>query len=247
MERGQSGLEYIAIVGTVLVLLFFSFYYIFYNSSGNLVTISGTNIVASGQSLHQDVLEALQKAATDFGKNVKVTSGVRTVEKQAELFYKNCIKNGPKSCNHGTCNPVPLNKRNGFLKRDNNKKWILEGSLSGKYNDEDEVIKKLIGLGNPESCPHTKSYAVDIWCAGGSNWKYDPQCQAELTKVMVDNGFCRIKIEAWHFEFVEMSSSHKNGGCVTDKSPKYFYKGKWYDPTESNCNLYNYDTHKCVS
>lgn len=47
MKKGQAGLEYIAVVGVVLVLLFFSFYYVFYKSSENIKLVQAEDLVVS--------------------------------------------------------------------------------------------------------------------------------------------------------------------------------------------------------
>lgn len=52
------------------------------------------------------------------------------------------------------------------------------------------------------NCPHTTGSALDVVCQGKSS---SNPCQAQLQKIMLEAGFCRLTSEAWHFEYPKRS------------------------------------------
>ncbi len=213
--------------------------------SGIVLLQNDDNLLVSGkQYLNKDVAEKLKAAAVNlkkqYNKKLLVTSAWRSSRTQATLFYDNCLAGGPKACSVPTC---PLAWK-VLVDRSPEGKFILIGSLAGKYSNRDDVVTALASQGNPEQCSHTKAYAVDVWCEGGANWQHDPQCQEALTKIMIANDFCRIQSEGWHFEF---ASSTKDRTCQKEGLATYTLKGVTHHPTASSCQLWDYLNHRCVS
>ena len=209
--------------------------------TGAASSVLGDYIKASsGSSLDADALTALQTAAKSFhdkyGINVVVASAKRDLNQQASLFVSNCLKNGGY-CNPPTCNPSSIVKKVGG-------KYQLQGSYAGLTNGN-SIVSAMVQHAAYGNCPHTSAIAVDLWCDDkGGSWKHNPNCQDKLIKVMLENGFCRLKSEPWHFEFdskkVSTSSCSKSWNSVT------YYRGSKTHSPPGDCNLWNFKTHKCV-
>lgn len=71
------------------------------------------------------------------------------------------------------------------------------------------------------SCPHTSGAAVDVVCEGKSS---NHDCQNTLQACFLDNGWCRLQSEKWHFEYPLMKKDGKIRGfsstcsVVSDKA-----------------------------
>ncbi|MEK9129866.1 MAG: D-alanyl-D-alanine carboxypeptidase family protein [Patescibacteria group bacterium] len=61
---------------------------------------------------------------------------------------------------------------------------------------------------NSARCPHQTGKAVDVSCAGKA---IADSCQGKVSRAMKKAGFCKLKSEAWHFEYPKVSN-----GCVED-------------------------------
>jgi|GEM_PF-3319468 len=212
--------------------------------SGEIVAITGSHIQAKStyNYLNPDALTALQQAAAGLyaksGNEIVISSATRRIEKQAELFHDNCLSNENKSCTIGTCNPA---RGSSVISGDSNG-FTLTGELEG-VTDRTTIINSLARNGNVANCPHTSTVAVDAWCNdGGGNYVHNPQCQADLTEIMINSGFCRLGSEAWHFE---LNSKKVSGSCSTANTLNYTTGGKTYTPNVS-CEKWDYGTtHTC--
>ena len=212
----------------------------------NTVTLEGPNIVIApgiNARIHADALEALNAAAEDFfnaeGENIVIASAIRDLQKQAELFYNNCLTNNSKSCTIVACNPAA----GSSIISGNSKGYTLTGSLANE-TDKSTIINALVNNAQLGNCPHTSTIAVDAWCPRnkGSDYRYNPECQFELSRAMFNNGFCRIPSEPWHFE---LNSLHVSSSCNTNLTTSYTRNGKTIQPT-TNCLQWSYKEEKCI-
>lgn len=73
-------------------------------------------------------------------------------------------------------------------------------------------------------CPHTEGNAVDVFCDNG---EHTGACQLKLENLMLDNSFCRLKSEAWHFEKPKISAT-----CLNSYPDA---NGARADCTDNNC------------
>lgn len=171
------------------------------------------------------------------GVNIRVTSARRTVQKQAEMFYDNCLSNSSRSCSVLTCNPAG---GTGII-TGNSSGYTLTGELTG-VTDRTTIVNAIVSHANLANCPHTSSVAVDVWCHdGGNNFVHDASCHKALSEAMVANGFCRIDQEAWHFEYDPM---HVSGSCKTTNTHSYTVGGKTYTP-DLSCAAWDYKNNYC--
>ena len=191
-------------------------------------------VLASGdpyvKSYVADALDTVAMELYNINNNKKlvVTSAGRTLKDQAGLFYDNCLLNDGYRCNPDTCDIT-----NGGYKE------IIN---SYDIRMDEKIIQKLIEKGDANKCPHTSLVAVDVWCDdGGNNYRHDPNCQNDLTKLMVENGFCRLPSEAWHFEW---NHEKVSDSCTTN--PNIIYDDNGDDPTNDGCTLWDYEAHTCV-
>ncbi len=185
-----------------------------------LVGGGGTHLIVSVKSgdtyIGKDVLTKLTAAAGKFytasnalnpgnAKNIRVTSGSRSIQKQATLFYENCVaKNGycsPDTCNVDGSDKTVISKVSG--------KWTLTDAYSGI--SKSEVIAGLVAHGDGRNCTHTNNVAADLWAEGsGTGFQFDVTLQNLMTQTLFANGFCRIPNEPWHFELAGQGSSSCN-------------------------------------
>lgn len=218
------------------------------NSSltGATVPITGNYISAGcqeGCAIDADTLTALQTAATAFhsatGKDVVIASATRSLAKQAGLFYSNCLMTG------GVCSPPTCNASSGVVAKSGSK-W----TLTGTYANETSGAAIVAALSDPANaaygnCPHTSAIALDAWCNdGGSNYRHDPECQGQLAAAMVNAGFCRLSVEAWHFE---LNSKKVSSACSTAwNSASYLKKDGTQVTPSSDCAKWNFKLHTCA-
>lgn len=210
---------------------------------GNTVPLEGAHIIPpSGASLDPDTLAALQAAADDFynryGENILITSASRSIDKQASLFYNNCIATGGV-CSVPTCNPAgnssPVISRSGG-------RYNLTGILAGGGSPS-VIVNTIAQYGEHENCPHTSAVAIDAWCENSGNYQADVSCQAALAEVMTSNGFCRLASEVWHFEF---NSKRVSSACSTANSNvTYTTRSGTFSPG-SGCKRWDFKYHRCV-
>ena len=193
-------------------------------------------------SLLDEPAFALDRAAKDFhaatGKKLKVTSTSRTLNEQATLFYDNCLENGGV-CSPPTCDVV---KDPSILYRDPDGKYSLKGALEDEIGRA-AVIKALAAHGKENNCAHTSKVAVDAWCEGSSDYQSDPSCMEKLAQIMMDNGFCRLSTEAWHFEW---NAAKVSSGCSQGDNSSYLANGTAIDPEKGGCALWDYQKNKCL-
>lgn len=211
--------------------------------SGEVEMIRGEYVLnwAEDGYLNPAAVDALETASNAFFQNegvrIKVTSARRTVTKQAEMFYDNCLSNSTRSCSVLTCNPA---SGTGII-TGSSSGYTLAGELSG-VTDRTTIINTIVSHANLANCPHTSSIAVDVWCDdGGKEWAHEPNCQKALSEAMVANGFCRISAEAWHFE---LNSMHVCGDCSTANTYSYTVHGTTYSP-DLSCAKWDYKNNKC--
>ncbi|MFA5175539.1 MAG: hypothetical protein WC430_03955 [Patescibacteria group bacterium] len=173
-----------------------------------LVAIEGDNIIkkldcTSACQIDSNLLPLIQNAAKalkEKGIEMEITSAYREPETQRNLIRKNCTyrtttnkhqigdscdpDDNPQSC---TCRPPTCKMINGTY-----------------------------------SCPHLSGHAIDIWgakngqqCVSQSRCSSNPskdicrqnECQSAVIQAMLDQGFCNLSSEAWHFENPPMSST----------------------------------------
>lgn len=210
--------------------------------TGQTVPISGDYLIGSGQTIDAEMLTALQAAAKTFhdtyDHNIVVSSAFRPVEKQAKLFYDNCIKTGG-TCSVPTCNPA-----SSSVVLVSKGKYSLTGVLSGVTNG-DTAVAGITANANFAACPHTSGVAIDLWCDdGGSNYQHDPGCQDQLIRTMVTSGFCRLTSEVWHFE---LQSKKLSKNCLQSNGRIGYTtkKGDSYAPG-NDCKKWDFKQHRCV-
>lgn len=194
-------------------------------SSSDNVKILGEHLSSqrSDNFINKDLLAKLTAVSNSFyekyGKNLSISSAGRTLEKQATLFYDNCIAG---NCRVPTCNPAK-----GHI-------------ITSNQSDKAAVIAELVANGNIGNCPHSSGLAVDVWVAGESYGSHttNPAWQAKLVNEMINGGFCRLKSEVWHFELV---SNPLSTACSTNNTGvSYTLKsGKTYNPP-SNCKRWDF-------
>lgn len=210
---------------------------------GSTVPLEGEHIIPpNGAALDPETLEALQAAADDFyntyGENILITSAARSIEKQASLFYNNCIATGG-TCSVPTCNPAgnssPVINRSGG-------RYNLTGVLAGGGSPS-VIVNTIASYGEHENCPHTSAVAIDAWCEDSGSYQTDPACQAALAEVMTSNGFCRLTSEVWHFE---LNSKKVSTACSTSNSNSIYTTGSGTFSPGSNCAKWDFKYHRCV-
>lgn len=211
--------------------------------SGATVPLSGSYITGyTGAAIDKDVLAALQTAATDFhtttGKNIVVTSAVRDLTKQATLFYNNCLANS------GICSPTTCNPASSDVIKKVSGKYTLVGAYASETSSS-AIISDMVTHAQVSNCPHTSAVAVDVWCDdGGGDFRHDPECQAKLITSMVNAGFCRLSVEAWHFELNSKKVSTKS--CSTSWNTAAYAKrdGSIITP-DADCKKWDFKKHYC--
>lgn len=213
-------------------------------AAGNLVTISGDHLVsrteAGANYINADVLAALNKAADAYfaasQKNIVVTSGSRTPEDQAGLFYNNCLAKGgvcsPTTCDitYAKSGKVPVMTYDSGSNR-----YTLIGSLAG-VTDKATIVAALVANGHASYCPHTSYVAVDMWPEGsGGGFVANVSDMQTMMSTLTSNGFCRLVSEAWHYELnsktiepnycsTSNNSVNVNGHTVPSGCTKYNFK-----------------------
>lgn len=169
---------------------------------------------------------ALVAAASDFftstqddghAYNIRLTSASRSLTAQAELFYGNCIANGgycsPDTCNIDGSDTTVVRKENG--------RWILQDAYAS-YG-ESAIVAALVAHGKGSNCMHTNNVAVDVWPdEAASDYTFDVPLQNAMTTALLENGFCRIPNEPWHFELETLASS----SCKTNSHKTSDYTRK---------------------
>lgn len=180
-------------------------------------TITGDpNLIMNGQTMNPALIEPLKKAAAEFnaatGEQIKVSSGFRPPATQLHLFYKNCVMKG------GYCTPVTgIGIPSSATLPNGNKiytkvsgQYIMDSSLNGL--SETEFIERLEPYVSPTMGAHLSGVAVDVWCSKSAygSYTFGTDCQVALMTAMMNNGFCRLAAEVWHFEFdaYKVSSSY---------------------------------------
>ncbi len=218
--------------------------------NSNLVPLQDTDnliISTSNNLLAKDVAGELESAGQqlkdDTGNGIIVTSASRSLKTQAKLFYENCLLPPGAPCSTETCDVT-----GGTLFSGNKNGYTPKGALDGvDLSDEQKVIDIIAANGKPGNCAHTSNVAVDVWCEGTIGKAANVSCERELTKIMVDKGFCRLTTEPWHFEWAARSVSK---GCVKSPDLTYWINGKPIDPTTDlatgrECLIWNYTSHGC--
>lgn len=208
-----------------------------------------TNNERGGGFLNADALAGLQAASdavydSGVGKGITVTSSFRTLSRQAEMFYDNCLSSG-KGCKPITCNPAyGLFTSSRGIYSINTTKYPELATVS--MSDRAAVISAIIANGNPVNCPHTSAVAVDVWVTGNEGWTANPETQVELMQIMIANGFCRLKSESWHFEWTKthVTDGFPEKTCSTSNVTATYTNRKGTF-TPSNCQKWDYENDYC--
>jgi len=195
-------------------------------TEGNLIVSTENN------QLLPEALGPLNRAADEVNrktqKKVIVVSASRTLRRQAELFYDNCLKTPPyNKCKTATCYGA---------------KGLDLPADKIEDTDRETIVKEITDNSKPNNCPHTSNVAVDIWCEGTKGRAADPECMETLTESMIRQGFCRLNNEAWHFEWNEKKVS---SGCTQDADATYHDGTDKVDPKKDGCRVWNYTKHEC--
>ena len=208
-----------------------------------------TDYEKDGGSLNSDALAGLQAAGdalydAGIGKGITVTSSFRSLSKQADMFYDNCLSSG-KGCSPITCNPAYglFTTSNGIYSIDTKKHPEL---ATVSMSDKAAVVAAIVANGNPVNCPHTSAVAVDAWVTGNEGWPADPEIQVKLMQVMIANGFCRLTAESWHFEWTKthVLDGFPEKTCLTSNTTATYTNRKGTF-TPSDCQKWDYQTDKC--
>ena len=199
-------------------------------AEGDLVTlpIKGTDFYSATSSvlIASDVLKALELAAAEYkkatGHNLKITSAARSLEKQASLFVANCpLKNGLPKCKVQTCDPTGR-------------------ADSETFNSDAEFQEFVLTQGVIESCPHTSGVALDIWPDTSlGNFQASTYDMSRMISALTQNGFCRLKSEAWHFELDVRKMSNSCSTSNSDILSRY--------PEALYCATFDFDDRCCIS
>lgn len=208
-----------------------------------------TNYERGGGFLNVDALAGLQAAGdavydSGIGKGITVTSSFRTLSKQADMFYDNCLRNG--SCKPITCNPAyglfNLSKSGKYSINTTKHPELATVSLSNKP----AIVSAIIANGNPVNCPHTSAVAVDAWVTGNEGWPADPEIQVKLMQIMIANGFCRLTSESWHFEWTKthVTNGFPEKTCLTSNTSATYTNRKGTF-TPSKCQKWDYENNYC--
>lgn len=190
------------------------------NGIGMTVMNISDLLIFSGndQMLQPETMSALLKAAhelkDDQGVKMKVASAGRTMQEQVTLFYERCFG---KPCvgNNAVCNPLKGNVASP-LQGSASKGFSLKAAYKDQYESASSIIQFLTETATQSgktNCPHVNGYAVDVWCNGESSTAVNPQCHEALEEAMVNNGFCRIYSEGWHFELKTNATSDAAKRC----------------------------------
>lgn len=191
--------------------------------------------------LHKDAVEALGNAAAEFyretTKSIVIASAARSINKQVDLFWANCLSNPGGVCNPPTCNvstsAVIERTGSGF-------KYV--GELEG-VTSEQEIKAALVQHGEAKRCPHTSAIGIDAWHSDGKgNYTYDPDLQYKMEVILLRNGFCRLVSEPWHFEF-----RSPYNGCSNTPSKSYTRKNVGTFTPPDYCAWWDGKNHKCIS
>lgn len=209
---------------------------------GTAVPLTGSNILPPDDALlDPDALIALQAAATDFfntyKRNIVITSAYRPLERQATLFYNNCIQTGG-TCSVPTCNPAA----NSSVVTRTGGRFTLSGVLSGATSSS-VIVNTIAQNSEHENCPHTSAVAVDAWCEGSGSYQTDPSCQQALIQTMTKHGFCRLTSEVWHFE---LNSKKVSTACTTGNSTIVYTTGSGTFSPGGDCQRWDFKFHRCV-
>ncbi|MDD5625560.1 MAG: D-alanyl-D-alanine carboxypeptidase family protein [Patescibacteria group bacterium] len=176
-----------------------------------LVAITGENIkkeldCATGVSACQidsTLLTPIQNAAKALalqGIELEITSAYRSPETQQNLIRKNCTYRVATSQHQigNACDPG-----------DNPQSCVCHPPTCKMIN-------------GTYSCPHLSGHAIDVWgskngsqCVSQSQCSSNPskdvcrqnECQNAVIQAMLNQGFCNLSSEAWHFENPKMSST----------------------------------------
>ncbi|MEK7632853.1 MAG: hypothetical protein AAB473_03605 [Patescibacteria group bacterium] len=213
----------------------------------NAVPISGDHIAYVGKSddkfADADVVTALQNAANAFyaatNKDISVTDATRSLKTQATDFYNNCLKTG--TCSPTTCNPTSKD-----VVTKSGSKYVLVGEYA-TLTDAENIISAMVEHATLSNCPHTSAVAIDAW--GGpraGDFKNDVALQQSLITAMIGAGFCRLSIEAWHFE-LEAKKVSKRSCTQSWNTTAYIDKntGK-LESRASSCKVWNFRKSYCA-
>lgn len=188
-------------------------------SSGHLTVEA--NDKRAGTIVYEELIRASDEFFAATGKNLVVTSASRTVQRQAELYYKYCVA---ANCSNPTCNPA----QNSSLTMSQ-----LEAM------SQTEAVAALVANGDAGACNHTNNSAVDIWPEGSTKKSFDVEDMNAMTSAMEANGFCRLNSEPWHFELI----GHESSECDYWEDSSYTRSDRPY--STSGCYRWNGEVHVC--
>lgn len=206
-----------------------------------------TNYAGADAFLDSAALDALRAAAQEYYQStgnqqtLVLTSANRNLTKQATLFYNNCLATASKRCVVPTCNPAA-----GSSIISSTQPYVLQGSLAG-VEDPSTIVTELVKNGKYGNCPHTSLIAVDVWgdASQGEGWVHDPALQQKVITAMINNGFCRLHSEPWHFEL--QSKNPVSTSCSQAHNTIQYKSSQGIKTPPSTCAAWNFKTHECVS
>lgn len=157
----------------------------------SFATPGATNVSGAAKTkVPSDLTADIDDAAATMarsGYGLSITSGLRSVEDQLQLIYKNC-QNAPGS---STCNPKPGRPTTCILK-DNDPANCPH--TTGRALD-------VWGTKDGGQCITQDACMADKTACRAN------ACQGALIAAMRAEGFCNLASEPWHFEKPKMSST----------------------------------------
>ena len=157
---------------------------------------------------------------TGEGIKLKLSSGGRSVQEQARMFYENCLAKGG-TCDPITCNPFPRDGSGPVLK-DDNKKYVVTNDVLNQFEEGGDIstneqlkqylVTYAVNYGKT-TCPHNTGFAVDVWPATSANFISFVPHHLQMEQVMQSEGWCRLLREPWHFEYQSNIISKQGTDC----------------------------------
>lgn len=144
------------------------------------------------------------------GQKLKIASGGRSQERQAELYFDMCLreKNGV-GCSAVVCNPFPRDS-SGPVEEYESGKWRVKQNVLEEHDEDgnlntDEGLRKYLAdwatSYGQTTCPHNTGFTVDVWPeSSGGKISFVSQHML-LEQTMKEEGWCRLTTEPWHFEY----------------------------------------------
>ncbi len=171
-----------------------------------------------------DLVTSFNSAAKNFeeetNEKIYLTSGFRTVEEQAGIYWKNCCNSQTRICS--TSCSVPTSRLG------------ISSDLLKTVDSEDELKNLFCVEADRSYGGHTDGTALDIWHEGKSGgFVANVKKMNILQDKMQAEGFCRLTSEMWHFDY---------GSCAKKTTYTYVRSDTTYNPAGSCL-----DDHACAA